>query len=42
MMSHCDIRPGKWQDWYFDIFVDKDPESFVGILKNDFVLNMDY
>jgi len=41
LMSHCDIRPGKWQDWYFDIFVDKDPESLVGILKNDFTF-MEY
>ena len=41
MMSHCDIHPGKWQDWYFDIFVDKDPESLVGILKNDFTF-MEY
>lgn len=38
MMSHCDIRPRKWQDWYFDIFVDNDPESLVGIFKDDFVL----
>jgi hypothetical protein len=41
MMSHCDIRPRKWQDWYFDIFVDNDPESLVGIFKDDFTF-MEY
>lgn len=40
MMSHCDIRPRKWQDWYFDIFVDNDPESLVGIFKDDFALTV--
>jgi len=33
MMSHCDIKKEKWQDWYFELFND----MTVGIiLNNDF------
>lgn len=38
MMSHCDIKRGKWEDWYFDIFSDK---SIIVVLPSDFEF-MDY